>query len=275
MADEAKESVARVFDRAAATYDQTGVEFFGPVGRHLVDLTEPRPGERVLDLGCGLGASALPAAERVGPDGHVLGLDLAPRMVEGMLARARGAGLGNVAGRVGDAAAPDVDQGAWDVVQASLVLFFLSDCASAVRRHRDLLRPGGRLGCSWFGREDSRWDAIYSALVAELPAEEHGPKRPGEGGPFSGVEAMNAFLTEAGYVDVRTELKEVVVRYVDDRSWWDTLWSHGRRLTLERLQEAGVLESTMRRMTRELDAVRLPDGSLEWRAEMAFTVARL
>jgi len=275
MADEAKESVARVFDRAAATYDQTGVEFFGPVGRHLVDLTEPRPGEGVLDLGCGLGASALPAAERVGPDGHVLGLDLAPRMVEGMLARARGAGLGNVAGRVGDAAAPDVDQGAWDVVQASLVLFFLSDCASAVRRHRDLLRPGGRLGCSWFGREDSRWDAIYSALVAELPAEEHGPKRPGEGGPFSGVEAMNAFLTEAGYVDVRTELKEVVVRYVDDRSWWDTLWSHGRRLTLERLQEAGVLESTMRRMTRELDAVRLPDGSLEWRAEMAFTVARL
>ena len=47
MADEVKESVAGVFDRAAATYDQTGVEFFGPVGRHLVDLTAPRPGERV------------------------------------------------------------------------------------------------------------------------------------------------------------------------------------------------------------------------------------
>jgi len=86
---------------------------------------------------------------------------------------------------------------------------------------------------------------------------------------------MNAFLTDAGYVDVRTELREVVVRYADDRTWWDTLWSHGRRMTLERLQEAGVLESTTRRMTRELDAVRLPDGSLEWRAEMAFTVARL
>lgn len=275
MAEDAKDSVARVFDRSADTYDQTGVEFFGPVGRHLVDLTAPRHGERVLDLGCGLGASALPAAERVGPDGYVLGLDLAPRMVEGMLARARDAGLENVAARVGDAEAPDVDRAAWDVVQASLVLFFLPDCASAVRRYRELLRPGGRLGCSWFGREDSRWDAIYSSLVAELPAEEHGPKRPHEDGPFSGVEAMNAFLTDAGYVDVRTELREFVVRYADDRTWWDTLWSHGRRLTLERLQEAGVLESTMRRMTRELDPVRLPDGSLEWRADMAFTVARL
>lgn len=270
-----KQAVAGVFDRAASTYDQTGVDFFGAVGRELVDVADPRPGEWVLDLGCGLGASTLLAAERAGPGGRVLGIDLAPRMVEGLRRRAEQAGLVNVEAVVGDAEAPAVAAGRWDLVLASLVLFFLPDFASAVRGYRDLLRPGRRLAFSWFGRDDSRWDPIYASLVKELPTEEQGPKRPGEDGPFSGVEVMGRCLSEAGYVDVRTDLRELTVVYPDEATWWRTLWSHGRRATMERLQEAGVLDSTMRRMSADLDGVRRSDGSLEWTAEMAYTVARV
>ena len=86
---------------------------------------------------------------------------------------------------------------------------------------------------------------------------------------------MGRCLSEAGYVDVRTDLRELTVVYPDEATWWQTLWSHGRRATMERLREAGVLHSTMRRMSADLDGVRRSDGSLEWRAEMAYTVARV
>ncbi len=271
---EVKQAVAAIFDRAAETYDQTGVEFFGRVGRRLVDLVDPQPGDRVLDLGCGLGASALPAAERVGPGGRVLAVDLAPRMVDGLARRAAAAGLGHLEARVGDAEAPDAEPASWDAVMSGLCLFFLPDCGAAVRRYRDLLRPGGRLGVSWFGADDARWEPIYTALVAELPAEQHGPKRPGAPGVFDSPATMEAFLTEAGYVDVRTDLAELTVVYADDQQWWDTLWSHGRRVTLEKLRDAGVLESTRQRIGAALDPVRRPDGSLEWTALMAYTIAR-
>lgn len=267
-----KETVRGVFDRAADSYDQTGVEFFGAVGRRLVDLVDPQPGERVLDLGCGLGASALPAAARVGPTGRVLCLDLAPRMVEGLAARAGAAGFEHVEAVVGDAESPDVEPGTWDVVQASLVLFFLPDCAAAVRRYLQLLRPGGRLGFSWFGKDDVRWDPIFDSLVAELPAEERGPKRPGAGGPFGGVDAMSSLLRDAGYTGVDTQLEELTVTYADEAQWWETMWSHGRRATLERLRDEGVLESTVRRMSADFDPVRRPDGSLEWTASMAYSI---
>ncbi len=64
-----RQGVARVFDAAAATYDATGVAFFGPIADTLVALLDPQEGERVLDIGCGRGAFLLPAAAAVGPAG--------------------------------------------------------------------------------------------------------------------------------------------------------------------------------------------------------------
>ena len=267
-----KRSIAGVFDRAADTYDRTGVEFFGIVGRTLVDLAAVEPGARVLDLGCGRGAATLPAAERVGPKGHVLAIDLAEGMVSRLRAEVEQAGLSQVVCRVGDAEDPDVEPGAWDVVLASLVLFFLPNHQGAMRSYRRLLRPGGRLAFSWFAGEDPRWDPVFEELVDELPEAARGPRRPGQDGPFANPTSMADFLTDAGYTPV-TEVQPVVVRFPDEAAWWATLWSHGRRAALEKLRDEGVLESTMARMSGVLDAVRTPDGELEWEPQVAYTVA--
>lgn len=267
-----KRSIAGVFDRAADTYDRTGVEFFGIVGRRLVDLAAVEPGSRVLDLGCGRGAATLPAAERVGPTGHVLAMDLAEGMVSRLRAEVEQAGLRQVACLVGDAEDPQLEPAAWDVVLASLVLFFLPSHQDAMRSYRRLLRSGGRLAFSWFASEDPRWDPVFEALVAELPAASRGPRRPGQDGPFASPDAMAAFLTHAGYAPV-TEVEPVVVRFPDEAAWWASLWSHGRRAALERLRDEGVLESTMARMSSVLEAVRSPDGELEWVPRVAYTVA--
>lgn len=273
-AEPSKEFVVGVFDRASSTYDQHGVNFFGIVGRTLVELAGLQPGGRVLDLGCGRGAATLPAADLVGPSGHVLAIDLAEGMVSRLREQVETAGLSQVTCRVGDAEAPDAEPGSWDVITASLVLFFLPNLEQAVQRYRQLLRPGGRLGFSWFADRDERWDRIYEALRHELPADQPGARRPGEGGPFSGLEAMDQFLTEAGYRPVRTQVRSLAIRYPDEQTWWATQWSHGQRAVMEKLRDAGLLESTMARVSSsELDAVRADDGSLEWCPEIAFTFA--
>ncbi len=267
-----KRSIAGVFDRAADTYDRTGVEFFGRVGRRLVDLAAVEPGARVLDLGCGRGAATLPAAERVGATGHVLAVDLADGMVSRLCADVAAAGLSQVECRVGDAEDPQVEPGSWDVLLASLVLFFLPNHQAAIRSYRRLLRPNGRLAFSWFAREEARWDPVFEALVAELPESARGPRRPGQDGPFANPQAMADFLTDAGYSSV-TEVEPVAVRFPDEATWWATLWSHERRAAMEKLRDEGVLESTVARMSGVLDAVRTPDGELEWAPSIAYTVA--
>jgi ubiquinone/menaquinone biosynthesis C-methylase UbiE len=81
MSAETSSALIRAFDEAAATYDAVGVEFFTPMGAELVRRAAIRPGEHVLDVGCGRGAVLLPAAHATGPGGRVTGIDLAPAMV--------------------------------------------------------------------------------------------------------------------------------------------------------------------------------------------------
>src|SRR5689334_1268997 len=93
--------IVRIFDEASDAYDNVGVEFFRPLGAELVRAAEPKPGERVLDAGCGTGAVLVPAADAVGPSGYVVGIDLAPGMVA--RSRATATGLDQVVVQLGDA----------------------------------------------------------------------------------------------------------------------------------------------------------------------------
>jgi len=85
----AKARAAATYNAAADHYDDAANSFWGRFGRRTVERLALSPGARVLDVCCGSGASALPAAERVGPGGHVLGVDLAEELLT--LARAKAA----------------------------------------------------------------------------------------------------------------------------------------------------------------------------------------
>lgn len=223
--------IAGVFDRAADSYDAVGVPWFGPIAAGLVEELDVRPGEHVLDIGCGRGAALVPLARAAGPTGSALGIDLAPRMVERTAADV--ADLPWVELRVADASAPGLPTSSYDVISSCLVLFFLPDPNAAVRRWSELLAPGGRMGITTFGPQDERWKAVDTVFGPYLPRQMRDARTTGSRGPFASDEGMESLLHEAGLVDVRTAHREVVAGFAHPQQWLDFSWSHGQRAMWE------------------------------------------
>jgi O-methyltransferase/aklanonic acid methyltransferase len=140
-----KSRVTDVFNDAAPKYDR-GVEFFTPMGARLVELVAPRSGGRVLDIGCGRGACLFPAATAVGATGQVVGIDIAPAMIDEARRETERLGLDNVELVVMDAEDdPLFAPGSFDYVIGSYSIIFLPDSFAALTRFGKLLAPGGKL----------------------------------------------------------------------------------------------------------------------------------
>jgi O-methyltransferase / aklanonic acid methyltransferase len=266
-----KTTVADAFDRASGDYERIGPEFFARFGRRLVELAALRPGMRVLDVGCGTGAALVPAAEKVGPDGHVLGIDLAPRMVRLAAEEVRRRGWTHVAVRVGDAEQPAAGDSGWDAVVAAQVLFFLPDPATALAEYHRILRPGGILAISTFGPDDERWEPLYRALFADVP-DDLGRLLTPSGESFSSDARISALLAAAGFGPVRhvTETYDIVFAGPDEWLAWSR--SHGAlaywdAIPADRLGFARTAAGAV------LERLRDAEGRLHVRTPVRYTVA--
>jgi ubiquinone/menaquinone biosynthesis C-methylase UbiE len=237
---QAKTQIVGVFNRSAGTYGQGVADFVRAAGADLVAAAGLLPGQRVLDVGCGRGATLFPASAAVGPDGLVVGEDLAPAMVAATAAEARRRGLTHVEVRLGDAEAPGGPDAWFDAVLAGLVIFFLPDAPAAARAYRRVLGPGGRLALSTFVAERdgdvSLAQVLRAALVGHVaPAPEPAPAAAGPS-PEARLrtrESLAALLTGAGFADIAFEERRYAVRFADAGEFWDWLWSHGARAALE------------------------------------------
>ena len=123
---------------------ESSIESFAGTGNPF-SLGELRPGERVVDVGCGAGIDSLIAAKKVGPDGHVIGVDMTPSMLEKARQGAKEAGLRNVEFREGYAEELPVEDGWADVVISNGVLNLVPDKAAALEEMSRVLKPNGRL----------------------------------------------------------------------------------------------------------------------------------
>jgi len=139
------QKAAKTYNAAADHFDDAPLAFWDRHGRRAVELAALKSGERVLDVGCGTGASALPAAKAVGPGGQVLGLDVA----ETMLARARWKaseqGLGNVTFRCADMSGSGEPDESFDAVISVFSIFFVPDMEGQIAELWKHIRRGGRL----------------------------------------------------------------------------------------------------------------------------------
>lgn len=141
------------YSSGARLYDLLSAEWpVYHVGRTAaIELLAPRPGERVLDLGCGTGLNHALLDAAVGPDGRVLGVDRSAAMLAVARRRAERRGLTTVRLLESDATTLDVDAaraalgGPADIVLATYTLSIMSDAAEAWRRALAVARPGARV----------------------------------------------------------------------------------------------------------------------------------
>lgn len=179
----------------------------GPHGERAIARLAPAPGERVLDLGCGCGASSLELARRVAPGGHVLGLDLSEPMLARARERAAAAGLANLAFRVADVQSASLEAGAFDAAFSRFGVMFFADPVAAFRNVRRALRPGGRLvfAC-WRAVKENPWVLVPMAAAAPLLTLPPPPPA-GAPGPFAFGDAtrVQAILEAAVFEAVAIE----------------------------------------------------------------------
>jgi ubiquinone/menaquinone biosynthesis C-methylase UbiE len=268
--EDVKAAVAGVFDRTARDYEPAGIDFFNRMGRRLVEVVQLAAGEQVLDLGCGRGASLFPAAGVVGPTGAVLGLDLAPTMVELTAADARD--LPHVEVRLGDADNPDVPAGSFDVVLAGQVIFFLPSVVEALRCWARLLRPGGRIAFSSFAARDPVADGAMKVIAPLLAGG--APPRGVSTAEVTDPDAIAVTVAGAGLELVAITSETFHTSFVNADAWWDWSWTHGARAVLERIP-ADRLDQARQLATRAVAAARTDRGDYVFDTAVNYSVARL
>lgn len=273
MAHPTPDGVATMFDRLADVYDQEGVDWFQPIGRRLVDLLEPRPGDRALDIGAGRGAATFPLCRAVGSTGTVTAVDVAPRMIEFLGSDARALGISNLSVVVGDVGSAALRPGSFDVVSASLVLFFCPDPASELTRWLDLVRPGsGRLGVSTFGARSEAWREVDALFDPFLPEGMLDARTSGQRGPFASSDSLAALFAASGAVVTESVVEEVEVRFADVDAWRRWTMTLGQRAMWEAVPEE-VLPRFLDAAGRVLDAARDADGTIRLAQDVRFTLA--
>ena len=184
---------------------QTQDILLAPVSDILIGRAKAKAGERIVDVGCGCGATTIAFAQKVGPAGHVFGIDISAPM----LARARQiapAGI-PVDFALADATVYPFVSGSFDLVVSRFGVMFFAKPAISFANMRTALRPSGRLTFAcWRQPRDNPWlmaplQAVYKH-VPKLP--QLGPEDPG---PFSFASEQRVIriLSEAGFSGIEME----------------------------------------------------------------------
>lgn len=173
-----------------------------PLGHAAIEALSPRPGERLIDIGCGCGQTTLELASEVGANGSVLGVDISRPMLD--VAAARAEGLGNVAFLEGDAQTHAFDPGAADGVYSRFGVMFFNDPTAAFANIRKALKPKGRLAfVCWRPMAVNEWMRLpLAAALAHAPPPP--PPDPFAPGPFAFADAerVRTILAGAGFRDI-------------------------------------------------------------------------
>ncbi|HLB31282.1 MAG TPA: class I SAM-dependent methyltransferase [Gammaproteobacteria bacterium] len=171
------------------------------LGSSLIDAADPRPGERVLDIGCGGAMTTISLARAIAPHGRVTGIDISPQILA--VARQRTGGVHNIDLLLGDVTITDLGD-PFDLLFSRFGVMFFEKPALAFRRLHGCLKPGGRLAfLCWRSPQENPWmsgpASIFAAHIPTMPKPD--PLAPG---PFSLADRskVEEVLHAAGFRDI-------------------------------------------------------------------------
>ena len=235
--NDAKQKAAATYNAAADFFDHPANTFWERYGRNTIKHLQLSPGARVLDVCCGSGASALPAAEVIGPTGSVIGVDLAENLLQLARAKATQRGFTNVQFETGDLTDLRFAGGEFDAVVCVFGIFFVPDMEAALRELRRVLRPAGRMAITTWGPQlfepinTAFWDSVRSVR----------PDLYKGFNPWDRIceaDALRSLLASAELTDIEViaETDSQPVGSFED--WWAAVLGSGYRGTVDQLSTA-------------------------------------
>jgi ubiquinone/menaquinone biosynthesis C-methylase UbiE len=235
--EDAKARAAATYNAASDSYDHPSNSFWERYGRRTVDRLALRRGARVLDACCGSGASAIPAAEAVRPEGVVVGVDLAEKLLELARAKARDRGLTNVEFRTGDMLDLGAQDAHFDAVICVFGIFFVPNMEAAVRELWRLVRPGGRLAITTWGPRflEPVNTPFWESVRAVRPTLHKGFN------PWDRItepDAVRSLLSSAGVENPIVIAESGRQPLGTPEAWWPMVLGTGYRGTIEQLDVA-------------------------------------
>jgi ubiquinone/menaquinone biosynthesis C-methylase UbiE len=225
---------ARTYGAAADHYGLSSLSFWDRFGSKTVSRLPLVAGDAVLDLCCGAGASAIPAARAVGPAGHVLGVDVAGPLLEMARAKAVRDGLANVQFRQGDATRTGLADGSFDAVVCVFGVFFAPDMAAFVAEMWRLVRPGGVLAITTWGQ--GLWEPASSCFWESVRAVE--PSLYKAFNPWDEIttpEALADLFARGGVADPEVVASPGQQILESPDKFWDIVLGTGYRATIDAL----------------------------------------
>lgn len=202
--EQAQQKAAFTYNAAADFYDATALGFWDYFGRRTVERLSIAVGSRVLDVCCGSGASAIPTAQRVGPSGEVIGVDLAEQLLLLAQRKATNAELKNIRFETGDILALNFPSNTFEAVLCVFGIFFVPDMAAGVRELWRLVKPGGQLAITTWGSSlFEPANNVFWNAIAEVRPELHKGFNPWE--RIDNPNALEAVLKEADVIEPHVE----------------------------------------------------------------------
>lgn len=205
-------------------------------GRRLVEIMDIPTGATVLDVGTGRGASLVPVAGRVGPNGSVIGIDISENAINSTSERIEELGLTNAKALVMNGLCMSFDNGIFDFVLGGFVITDLYEQDHRLTDINRVLKDEGQVGfCSWAFAEDAE-------LMARLLREHEGLDMQGADSIIfdqETKESMERMLNDAEFENVRTLTEHVDLVFMDEEEWWQEMWDIGWQHHMKEIEAKG------------------------------------
>jgi ubiquinone/menaquinone biosynthesis C-methylase UbiE len=223
-----------VFNSAADYFDHPVLDFWDRFGQHTIDRLNFREGNRVLDVCCGTGASAIPSARLVGPSGQVLGIDLAESLLELGRKKAQQQGLTNITFQSGDFEQLGLPDASFDAVVCVFGIFFVPDMVAATQTLWRMVRPGGQLAITSWGKQifEPANQGFWRTIEIERP-DLYKAFTPWD--RISQPESLKALLESGGATQVEVFTEQATHPLASPEDWWTIVLGGGLRGLVDQL----------------------------------------
>jgi ubiquinone/menaquinone biosynthesis C-methylase UbiE len=230
----AKLKAEKSYNAAADCFDAEPLGFWDRYGRRTIERMTLRPGASVLDVCCGSGASALPAANTVGPTGRVIAVDLAEELLKLARAKADAAGIRNIEFRRADMTKLGFPDRSFDAVVCVFGIFFVPDMEAQVAELWRMVRPGGQLAITTWGPGIfAPAYEIWLAAVHRVRPDLYSAFNPWD--RITTPEAVRKLFADAGVVQVDVVPEEGYQTLTAPENFWTIALGSGLRWTIDQM----------------------------------------